>query len=345
MSSNIQIIDPTTYPDWDKLLLTNPESSFFHTSAWANVLNNSYGYKPLYFARIENKELKDLLAVMEVDSFLTGKRGVSLPFTDDCPVIAESRVRFDKLFSLATDYGKRNKWKTLEIRGGQNFLKDVYPDKTFLTHKLELVPDENILLSKFRSSTRRNIKKAEKNNVVVETLYNKRAIDAFYHLNCLTRKDHGLPPQPLSFFENLYDTIIAHKKGIVMLAKIGERIIAGSVYLLFGDRAIYKYGASNKQFQIYRANNLVMWEAIKQFADTGYKYLDFGRTELEHEGLRRFKLAWGTVEVNYAYFKYDIGKGAFVSGMPKAKSYYNVFNHMPILLLKLIGKVLYKHVG
>jgi hypothetical protein len=38
---NIQIINPTLYPHWDDLLITNPETTFFHTAAWAKVLREA----------------------------------------------------------------------------------------------------------------------------------------------------------------------------------------------------------------------------------------------------------------------------------------------------------------
>ena len=108
--AEIQILDPTTYQGWDDLLLTNPQSSFFHTAAWAKVLHNSYGYKPLYFAQIENDQLQGLLAVMEINSFLTGRRGVSLPFTDHCPVIARDKQAFFHMFKFILEYGSRHGW-------------------------------------------------------------------------------------------------------------------------------------------------------------------------------------------------------------------------------------------
>ena len=43
---NISIINPIKHPDWDDLLLTADRATFFHTTAWARVLSESYGYKP-----------------------------------------------------------------------------------------------------------------------------------------------------------------------------------------------------------------------------------------------------------------------------------------------------------
>ena len=72
----VEIINPIEYPGWDDLLLTNDQSSFFHTSAWASVLVESYSYTPLYFTIIEAGKLSALIPLMEIKSFLTGKRGI-----------------------------------------------------------------------------------------------------------------------------------------------------------------------------------------------------------------------------------------------------------------------------
>ena len=99
MNPDPVIIDPRTYSSWDDILLRTPGSSFFQTSAWARVLAESYGYTPLYFTVIEDGQFEALVPLMEVNSILTGKRGVSLPFTDFCDPIVSEGVEFVDLFN------------------------------------------------------------------------------------------------------------------------------------------------------------------------------------------------------------------------------------------------------
>ena len=115
---NLEIIDPTNYAAWDELLLSTPGHSFFHSSAWARVLKDSYGYTPMYFATIENGQFWTLVPVMEVNSFITGKRGVSLPFTDYCEPLLNENIEFVDLFNNIIEYGKKHGWKYVELRGG-----------------------------------------------------------------------------------------------------------------------------------------------------------------------------------------------------------------------------------
>jgi CelD/BcsL family acetyltransferase involved in cellulose biosynthesis len=341
----IQIINPIEYPAWDELLLTSDQSCFFHTSAWAKVLSESYGYQPLYFTAIEDNTLSGLIALMEIKSFLTGCRGVSLPFTDFCPPVAEDPQVFEKLLAKAIEHGRNANWKSIEFRGGENLFDGTLASASHLTHSLRLDRNDDNVFRNFKSSTRRNIRKSGREDVRVTIDHTRESIDEFYRLNCLTRKKHGLPPQPQRFFQKFFDHIISARQAFVALAKYAGQAVAGGVYLQYREQGIYKYGASDTRFQHLRPNNLVMWEAIKWFCCNGYTRFNFGRTEPGNEGLLQFKRGWGVSESVLAYFKYDIAADDFVSEAEGPKTSYRCFKIMPTSLLKLTGNLLYRHVG
>jgi hypothetical protein len=346
MMDSIQIIDPTQYDGWDDLILSHPNNTFFHSSAWARVLFESYHYTPKYFTVIDHGQLLALIPVMEVNSFLTGRRGVSLPFTDYCDPIVDGSIRFQDLFQHIIEYGKKCRWKSLELRDGNILLPLTSPSITYLGHTLGLYHGEKEVFSNFKDSTKRNIKKAVKEKVSVEIFNSLESIKEFYTLNCMTRKQHGLPPQPFNFFNKIYDHVISRNLGFVILASYGGKNIAGAVYFHFGEKAVYKYGASDMSYQHLRANNLVMWEAIKWYSQNGYRTLCFGRTEPEHQGLIQFKSGWGTDEQRINYYRYDLNKGSFVPGSSKVTGLHNkIFRNLPLPLLKRVGSVLYKHIG
>ena len=397
-----QIIDPTTYPGWDDLVCSSPNYSFFHTSSWAKTLCDSFGYSPIYFTVIENNKLRALVPLMEVNSILTCKRGVSLPFTDYCEPIIEKDNDFVHIFNNMIEYGKKRGWKYIELRGGSS-LFGVKPSafspqsseapgpslepqtlnlepvpkvprslifnpessrpapctlhpapcfsEAYLGHTLDLTKGEKKTFSGFRDSTRRNVKKAKKQGVEVKISQDAEAITEFYRLNCMTRREHGLPPQPYQFFRNVYDHVISKGRGFITLAAYSGQNIAGSIFFHFNRKGIFKYGASDKKFQNLRANNLVMWESIKWLCERGFKGLCFGRTEPENEGLKQFKNGWRPEEYSINYFKYDLKRKVFVSNNKDSeRGTRNVFLHrlfqrMPIPVLNLAGRVLYRHMG
>jgi hypothetical protein len=343
---NIDIINPIEVPTWDTLILAHPNYSFFHSSSWARVLSESYGYAPLYFTIFDGDAISACLPVMEVKSFVTGKRGVSLPFTDACEPLAHDRAQFQMLLNEARAYGKRAGWKYLELRGGREFLPGVHASFSYLGHTLDLTPGLSALFEDLRDSTRRNVRKARTEGVEVVSLNSSDSVRQFCRLNSLTRKEHGLPPQPPGFFDNLYEHVIAKGFGTVVVASYRNATIAASVYLNIGAKAVYKYGASDKTYQDLRANNLVMWEAMRAYAAQGFKSLCFGRTDMNHAGLRQFKTGWGVEEYPIAYYRHDVRQNRFISEQRSLNGFSKtIFGKLPIPVLNVIGSVAYRHMG
>ena len=272
------------------------------------------------------------------------KRGVALPFTDECAPLTIHSSENQKLFSSALNFGRERGWKYIECRGGRKLFGAVPAALSFYGHALELAADEEKMFGRLESSVRRAIRKAQKDGVTVEILQSLDAVRIFYRLQCATRKRHGLPPQPFDFFVNIHRHILSQNQGFIAVASQGGRAVAASVYFHLGGRAVYKYGASDFARQHLRANDLVMWEAIRWLARNGGRHLHFGKTALAHEGLRRFKLAWGTTEELIEYVKFDLRKSAFVTDTDAISGWHNaVFRSLPDFLSQAAGKLLYKH--
>jgi len=345
MSDN-EIINPIGYSGWDNLVLSSDSYSFFHSSAWARVLSESYRYKPVYFTSYCKDRLLFLMPLMEIKTFLTAKRAVSLPFTDYVePIHADGR-QFQDTFDHIFTYAKKANWKYLELRGAETFLADKPPYSYYYIHILRLSENVEETLRKFRSSTKRNINKAMKEGVAVGTHNSTKSMEEFYRLHCITRKKHGFPPQPYYFFEKIADHIITKDRGIIVLASYKNEVIAANVYFHFGKKAVYKYGASDTRYHHLRANNLVMWEAIKWYCQHGYESFCFGRTDPKNIGLLQFKSGWGTKQEIVKYYKYLPRTQSFISNDSNI-TYHSqkIFNKLPIPLLRLIGSALYPHLG
>jgi lipid II:glycine glycyltransferase (peptidoglycan interpeptide bridge formation enzyme) len=343
---NIISHDPLECENWDELLRELAGNSFFHTSAWAAVLKKSYGYRPVYLAMWEQSAIKAVLPCMDISSILTGNRGVSLPFTDYCEPIAANAAQFQELFQAMIALGKKRNWKYLEFRGGEAFLQNREPSECYYGHILDLTTGLKKLSAGLRDSTRRNIKKAEKLNIETTISATPQSMAEFCRLNALTRREHGLPPQPRKFFDCVFEHIISRNRGFIVLASLDKSIIAANVYFHAGDKVIYKYGASDKAYQNLRANNLVMWEAVKWSCDNGFKSLCFGRTEPENEGLRQFKAGWGAREYLIKYYKYDMQQETFVKKAGDINpAFKKIFGKLPVPVLKMTGNLLYRHMG
>ena len=342
---NLEILDPIEYPDWDALLLRNGDHSFFHSSAWAKTLKESYGCDPVYFASIEAGQISLLMPFMNVVSPLTGRRGVSLPFTDQCAPFFLRKEFLRTAVEHAIDFGKEAGWKYIEWRDADYFSKEPPPWEVYYTHDLNLLKTESELFSSLKDSNRRNINKAIREGVSIQFDCSLRFLQSFYRLNCMTRRRHGLPPQPFFFFKNVFDFVISKGYGIVVSAFYSNKLVAASVFFHFGKNAIYKYGASNMKYQNLRPSNLIKWEAIKWYRNQGYETLNFGRTEVDNQGLLHFKRLWGSIESPLKYYRYDCKKKAYLQNHPRIDFRNKILAWTPVSILRIFGRLFYKHIG
>ena len=351
--------DPTTYPGWAQAVMGLANAGVFFSAGWARVLKESYGYRPMYLTGFRGGRLTCCLPVMEVDLRLTGKRGVALPFTDECSPLAPEPGQARELVDHAIAVGRDRGWRYFEMHGGGELVANLSleaaapseaggPAPSYFGHRVDLRRSEAELLKSLDGSIRRGIRTAQRENVEVEMTGSEDGMRAYYALHCLTRKRHGLPPQPWRFFEQVQRHAIGPEqgRGFIALARHGGRTIAGAVFLRCGSDAVYKYGASDLRFQALRPTNLLMWEAVRKLAGEGSRWLSLGRTSVTNEGLKRFKDGWGCSDYSVWYVRYDYGLGRFVPTKDASHGWYNaVFGRIPVWLLRIIGTFLYRYCG
>src|SRR6185503_8664355 len=78
-------VHPLQDARWATFLDSHSKSSVFHTKPWIEALLQTYGYTPTVFTTNPPGEpLTNGILGCRVDSWLTGSRIVSLPFSDHC---------------------------------------------------------------------------------------------------------------------------------------------------------------------------------------------------------------------------------------------------------------------
>ncbi len=340
----MRILDPVHDPSWDHVVALHRDADCFHTSAWAKVLHQTYNHQPFYLQFSRGRRLTALTPLMEVRSPFTGRRGVCLPFSDACEPLIFDPEAVGLVRDQLVRFAQERRWKHLEIRGGKSFQLAPSAATKFYGHTLDLRSGAEELTTRFASPVRRAIRKAERSDVSAAVVRNRPAISDFYRLHVQTRRRHGLPPQPASFFLNIYEHIIRPGLGFIVLARRGSRPIAAAIFFRFGKNALYKYGASDKRFQEFRANNLVMWRGIQFLARNAAEKLHFGRTACENDGLRRFKLSWGTEEETIDYFRIDSSGGQCLIAAPHHSGFHKrIFGRLPLAFNRLAGSIIYPH--
>jgi lipid II:glycine glycyltransferase (peptidoglycan interpeptide bridge formation enzyme) len=342
--TNYRIFNPIQEDGWDAQTAAHPRASFFHSSQWARVLSATYGHVPHYLGLMHEGRARALLPLLEVRSGITGRRGVSLPFSDECGLLARDDADGDRLMQSALELGRTRQWKYVELRGEFPGRLRPKPWASYLGHEVDLAGGPDVLFARFDGSVRRAIHKAEKARVQVQVLTTLEATQAFYKLHCLTRRRHGTPPQPFAFFQNLREHVFKPGSGFILLATHEDRPVATGIFVHHGTIGMYKFGASDPSCLPLRGNDLVMWEAIKWYAARGYSWFSLGRTAPANGGLRRFKCGFGAREYPINYFRYDLRRDRFLTGYEEKSGWMNrACGRAPLFVLQVLGKLLYRH--
>jgi len=115
--SSICRIHPLADPRWEPFVQKHPRASIFHSSAWLKALSQTYGYETMAFTTSgSGADLDNAVVFCEVDSWLTGRRLVSLPFSDHCEPLAEPETAAAIVMRVIDQDLDQNNLRYVEIR-------------------------------------------------------------------------------------------------------------------------------------------------------------------------------------------------------------------------------------
>ncbi len=338
---------------WSTFLDTNPRASVFHTRAWLAALQKTYGYQPVVYTNSPSgQELSDGVVVCQVESWLTGRRLVSLPFSDYCEPLLHDPASSKAIFGALRTDSVQHDWKYIEIRPLEvlnGTATQFLPVESYCLHELDLTPDlDTLYRGLHRDSVQRKIKRAAREKLIYSEGNSKELLRHFYGLMLLTRRRHGLPPQPLTWYRNLIDSFGDDLK--IRIAYKGPVPVAGILTLQYKSKMVFKYGCSNADWNRLGGTHLLLWNAIQEAKAKGLRTFDLGRSELANTGLITFKHRWGAARVDMTYLKHSPADSSpalvsFGPGNWKVRMSRKVFTHTPSPVLSLVGALCYRHIA
>jgi hypothetical protein len=344
-------IDPTQDPRWAEFVGRHPKASVFHSVGWLKALRRTYGYEPVVFTTSSPTcELTNGMVFCRVKSWLTGRRLVSLPFSDHCEPLCDSVQDLNFLIRYLQTTLEHQDWKYVEIRpihvnfGQTGDGIDFIPASTHSLHVLDLHPDLGELFRSLdKDSAQRRIRRAERAGLVEKCGRSNDLLKEFYALFVTTRGRHRLPPIPYAWFRNL-----VHYQGEALeirLAYKDETPVAGILTLQFRDVVYYKYGCSDAQFNKFGAIPWLLWKAIAAGKSNRAIEFDMGRTEEGNAGLLAFKNHWVPQPKRLVYWKFPDTSSFISDDGWKLRMAKRVFSYMPDRLLTITGNLIYRHIG
>jgi len=333
-------------PQWVNFVHNKGPATIFHHPAWSQLLANCYGYRPFVVA-LKNTDgtMSAGIPFMDVKSPITGRKWVSLPFSDYCYPIFDDDHVLNRLVEEVVLLSQAKGLSLVELRGESQNSSILHGHSNHVIHKAVLESDFDKVSGRIHEMHRRNINVAKKNNVQIVFGSTHEHILEFYNLHLHTRRNQGVPIQPLKFFKKLKTTILDHGLGFLLLAYKDDQCIAGAIFLHWHKTLTYKYGASSAIGLNFRPNNLIMWTAMQWGCEHGFTCFDLGRTDLENTGLRTFKSRWGAEEEPLYYYSTIPSKSQKASTGNLEHIVHFVIRNSPLWVCRLLGELLYGYFG
>jgi CelD/BcsL family acetyltransferase involved in cellulose biosynthesis len=349
-------IDPLTDPRWEAFVEEHPQAGFFHSASWLEVVQRAYGYQPAHLAYQKGGSLRGILPLVLVNSRLTGKRLVSLPFSGPAgPVGSETAV--EALVAAAVrrtaDLGRT--YLTIESRDDRAELHN----SGFARHQplvcslLSGLGDaSNTWMRKSSKRLRRYVSQARANGVSTRPSHDPSDLRAFYRLHTQTHRKFGLPPQPYSLFEEMWNVLKPGDRLWLFVTSRGSKVITAQLCFGFKDVFGALYVGIDYSSLRYHPVKLTDWTSIEFASSRGYKEFDFLQSDVSNAGLRWYKRSFGAVEVAVSRYSYPRAGGvtALKSELVHGQSALSrlaraTIRRMPSPGLELLGRVVFKHMG
>jgi hypothetical protein len=299
--------------EWNELISSSYQGTFFHTSYWINLIAKSFDLKSHQILLKYNE--KPVLAMPLFSSksalhspFIGDYGGVCInqDYTDNIPLLKDA---FACIYKKIIKIGKNESVPIIYVRGFYNnkFQDEFLTNMNFssimehVTYVLSKHCDVEDIMGILHKNTRQAVKKAIKAGLIVKSIPSDSTLmKRFFELHGLTKEKHASEPLPKEFFE-LLPTI--PKDNIhILLAKHNDIYIAGLLAFSYNNRMHIFDSCSDPEYLKLNPNNLLYFSLI-ELAREKRMEVDFGRTSLEHDSLRRFKKRWGGEMYSYGTFR------------------------------------------
>jgi hypothetical protein len=335
-------IDPLTDSRWTDFIRHHACSSVFHTPEWMRALYLTYGYTPIVLTTSPpGQSIANGIPFCRINSALTGKRLISLPFSDHCQPLANSDD-LQVLLPFLMDTQKQDMLKFVELRPLKPVASHPFScSQRYYFHSLDLRFSLEDIFQRFHlDCVRRKIHRAEREGLTTEFGRSDKLLEEFYSMQVITRRRHGYPPQPRQWFKNLLNAM--GENATIRVARYRGRPISSILILDHKRTAIYKYSCSELSDNKRGGTQLILWQAIEDAKAKGMEEFDLGRSDIENPGLSIFKERWGAKKQDLEYFKYP---AQFAQNPRRWKIFAEIIKNLPKPILTAAGRLLYRHIA
>ena len=294
--------------EWESLL--DASKTVYSTWEWGSVCE-AFGHERRYLGVREDGAVVAGIPLMYVDSRLFGRELVSMPYAPYGEVLVADdladpdRYR-NRLLADVREVADSLGVSHAAVRGCDldSGVEGFGRSSRFVTFETDISDGEDEAWDSVSSRFRRGVRKARKEDLVVERGFDEAALAEYYRMYLDNMRHYGTPPYSRGFFRDVAEQLGRHDAFEMYLAYDPEgRAINGITTFTFGDRTIYWTGVSDYEHRDLNGGSLLLWEAITDSCERGVSTFDLGRTR-EGTGVYDYKKGIGDpvdlVDIHYA---------------------------------------------
>ncbi|MCS6880717.1 MAG: peptidoglycan bridge formation glycyltransferase FemA/FemB family protein [Oscillochloridaceae bacterium] len=316
---------------WDAFLAATPGGGHNQTSLWARLKSLS-GWRPArVIARSEGKIVAGAQMLMRT---LPGIGGVAYvqhgPISvDDSPVLMRDLIatlhrlaRSCRIHYLSLQLPLNGQYGEQLTRMG--FRPSPVSPWDRATVRIDLSAEPETILARMRSSTRYNIRLAQRQGIVIRE-GGESDLAAFYALLSATAQRQGFELEPESYLRSLWQLFSPSGHARIFLAEHQGERLSGALIVAFGEAAMMKRVGWRGDTGRLRPNELLWSTAITWARANGYRYFDVDGIDYE---AAQAVLSGGEIpeSVRQSARGFKLGFGGQVALYPEAlECFYNPF--------------------
>ncbi len=335
--------EPHDGVSWDQYALGHPAATGYHTLAWRHVIGKVFGHQTYYLmAKNAGGDVRGILPLVYTKSPMFGRFFTSVAFVNYGGVLADHETARCALLQAAAETARSVGASHIELRQEQPIGTNWPLRSHKVSMRLPLPPDHAVLMKSYPSKLRSQIRRAQKEGMVVK-IGGGELLNDYYAVFSRCMRDLGTPVYAREFFRVIGETFSKEVRFCVVSLE-GTPLAAGLLYG-FRQRLEIPWAASDKRYSRL-APNMLLYSAVLEFAcREGYTEFDFGRSSI-NSGTYRFKQQWGA-QPHPLYWYYWVADGRNVPQLnpdnPKYGAAIAVWQRLPLPVANLVGPHIVKY--
>jgi len=338
----IKQLSPADYQRWDNYVAASDGASFFHLSAWQQVIQQAFAHTPYYYFYEHDGEIVGILPLVHIKSLLFGNALISNAFCVYGGIVASNEQAFDALQKQAQALARELGVDYLEMRNRQQNHPDWPHKELYVTFRKNLDVDHEKNMAAIPRKQRAMVRAGMKNGLIGVI---DESVDRFYQAYSESVRNLGTPVFPKRYFEVLKE-VFADDCEILTVEHEG-RLVASVMSFYYKGEVLPYYGGGTELARDLKGNDFMYWEVMRRAVDKGCRLFDFGRSKVG-TGSYRFKKHWG-FEPEPLFYELDLVNAKEIPEInplnPKYQLFIAAWKRLPLSVSQFIGPWLAKDLG